>query len=361
MTEALLNFAGPVFEVEGEANVDLARDILRLEIEETTAGLKTLTARFLATGRTSSSAEQRQLYLDGSILDFGKKLSVVLGPAPNAHTVFTGWISALEGDFKGTETPHVIIFAEDKLMKLRMTRRMKTYENMSDADIASAIAGEHGLTPATDAAGPTYDLVQQWNMSDLAFLRERARKIQAEIWVEDETLHFKTRSNRTATELTLVQGNELITLHARADLAHQRTKVKLSGYDASQRDRIEEEAGEDAIQAEVSAGQTGPALLQRAFGERVSYRVRDVPLKATEASDWVKAEMLRRARGFVVVTGTTSGSADMVVGSKLTLERTARPFDGSGYYVTRLLQTYDAEQGFRTHFEAERATLQEGT
>jgi phage protein D len=361
MTEALLTFAGPVFEVEGEANVDLARDVLRLEIEETTAGLKTLNARFLATGNTSSSSEQRQLYLDGSILDFGKKLSVVLGAAPNAHTVFSGWISAMEADFTGTETPQVLIFAEDKLMKLRMTRRMKTYENMSDADIASAIAAEHGLTPAADADGPTYDVVQQWNMSDLAFLRERARRIQAEIWVEDETLHFKSRSQRTATELTLVQGNQLITLHARADLAHQRTKVKLSGYDASQRDHIEEEAGEDAIQAEVSAGLTGPAVLQRSFGERVSYRVRDVPLKSTEASDWVKAEMLRRARGFVAVAGTTSGSADMVVGSKLTLERTARPFDGSGYYVTRLLHSYDAEQGFRTHFEAERATLQEGT
>lgn len=29
--------------------------------------------------------------------------------------------------------------AEDELMKLRMTRRMKTYENVSDSDIAAAI------------------------------------------------------------------------------------------------------------------------------------------------------------------------------------------------------------------------------
>jgi len=254
----------------------------------------------------------------------------------------------------------VVIFAEDKLMKLRMTRRMKTYENMSDADIAGAIASEHGLTPAVDADGPTYDVVQQWNMSDLAFLRERARRVQAEIWVEDETLNFKSRSKRTATELTLVQGNHLISLRARADLAHQRTKVKLSGYDASQRDRIEEEVGAEAIQAEVAGGLTGPATLQRAFGERVSYRVREVPLKSGEASDWVKAEMLRRARAFVVVTGTTRGSADMVVGSKLTLERTGHPFEGPGYYVTRVCHSYDTRQGFRTHFEAERATLQEG-
>jgi phage protein D len=360
MTEALLNYAGPVFEIEGEANPELARDILHLEIHETTAGLKTLAVRFVAIGATGSSADQQQLYLDGSVFDFGKKVSIVLGATPRAHTVFTGWISAIEADFKEGEESEVVIFAEDKLMNLRMTRRLKTYENVSDADIARAIASEHGLTPAVDADGPTYDLVQQWNMSDLAFLRERAARIQAEIWMEDETLNFKTRNNRTATELTLVRGNHLISLRARADLAHQRTTVKLSGYDATQRERIEEEAGEDAIQAEVSGGLTGPSVLQRAFGDRVSYRVRDVPLTSSEATDWVKAEMLRRARRFVVVTGTTSGSADMVVGSKLTFERTGNPFDGPGYYVTSLSHTYDSQNGFRTHFEAERATVQEG-
>src|SRR5262249_33419958 len=158
-----------------------------------------------------------------------------------------------------------------KLMNLRMTRRMKTYENMSDADIAGAIAAEHGLTPEVDADGPTYDLVQQWNMSDLAFLRERARKSQAEVWVEDETLHFNARGSRHANESTLVQGNHLIKLCARADLAHQRTKVKVSGYDATRREKIEEEAGEDAILAEVAEGLTGVSVLERAFGERVSY------------------------------------------------------------------------------------------
>lgn len=362
MTEDLLTFSGPVFKVDDEVKGELARDISRLEVEESTAGLKRLTARLIAAGTPpSGTGEQQQLYLDGSIVDFGKKLSVVLGAAPSAFTVFTGWISAIEADFEEGGVPEVVLFAEDKLMKLRMTRRMKTYENVSDADIASAIAAEHGLTPSVDADGPTYDVVQQWNMSDLAFLRERARRIQAEIWIEDETLNFKSRSKRTATELTLVQGNHLVSIRARADLAHQRTKIKVGGYDASQREGIEEESGADEIQAEISGGATGPATLARAFGERVSYRVRDVPLKSTEATNWARDEMLRRARSFVTVTATTRGSADMVVGSRLTLERTGHPFEGSGYYVTRVCHTYDSQNGFRTHFEAERATIQEGS
>ncbi len=360
MTEALLTFAAPIFEVDGEVHDELTRDIQRLEIEETTAGLRTLSACWVAQGATPDSSEQRLLYLDGAILDFGKKISVTLGAAPSACRVFSGWISALEVSHQEAHEPEVVAFAEDGLMKLRMTRRMKTYTDVTDADIVAAIASEHGLTPATDADGPSHDVVQQWNQSDLAFLRERAARIQAEIWIDDTTLNFKSRDRRSGTELTLVAGNHLIALRARADLAHQRTRIHVSGYDASTRDTIDEGAGPDAIQAEIESGRSGPEILQRAFGERVSYRVREAALKSGEASAWARAEMLRRARRFVVVSGTTRGSAEMVVGSKVTLDRTGAPFDGPGYYVTRIRHTYDLVNGLRTHFDAERPTLQEG-
>jgi phage protein D len=237
---------------------------------------------------------------------------------------------------------------------------MKTYENVTDADVASAIASEHGLTPSVSADGPTYDVVQQWNVSDLAFLRERARLVQAEVWIQDDTLHFESRQNRTASSVTLVQGNHLIAAQIRADLAHQRTKVKVSGYDAKERDTIDEEATGDAIQAEVSGGKTGPQVLSQAFGERVSYRVREMPLADGEATAWAKNEMLRRARGFVTVVGTTRGTPDLVVGSRVKLERVGAPFEGEGYYVTKVCQSYDLSHGHRTHFEAERPTVNEG-
>src|SRR5262249_30767976 len=109
---------------------------------------------------------------------------------------------------------------------------------------------------------------------------------------------------------------------------------------------------------EISGGRTGPDVLQRAFGERVSFRVREVPLTSGEARAWARAEMLRRARGFVRVSGTTRGSPDMIVGSKLTLERVGGPFSGDGYYVTRVCHTYGSH-GHRTTFEAERPTLKD--
>jgi uncharacterized protein len=360
VTELLYSTSSPVFKVDGSVQGDLARDLLRLEIEETTEGLKTCVARFVAIGPSTGTAEQIE-YLDGTVVDFGKSFEVSIGPAGNERIVFTGAVSALEARFDEGATPEVAVFAEDKLMTLRMTRRTKTYEQMSDADIAGSIAGEHGLTPDTAADGPTYDVVQQLNQSDLAFLRARGRLLQAEVWCDGDTLNFKTRGNRSAPAITLVQGNDLLTAECRCDLAHQRTKIVVSGYDASQRATIEDDADSSVVQAEVSTGRTGPDVLQQAFGDRVSSLVREAPLVDAEATAWAKAEMLRRSRSFVTVVGVTRGTPDLVVGSPLTLQRVGSPFEGDGYYTTRVRHTYDLSRGHRTHFEAERATVAQGS
>lgn len=357
MSDQVFGSVAPVFEVDGETKGELARDLLRLEVEESTEGLRTLVLWLNAQGPREGEEQEQLMYVDGEIVDFGKELKVSIGPSDDARTIFRGLVSGIEASFEEAEAPIVVVFAEDKLMKLRMTRRMKTYEQVSDADVARAIADEHGISADADADGPTYDVVQQWNVSDLAFLRERAALIQAEVWVEDDKLCFKSRGSRGGSTLTLVRGNELIAAQIRADLAHQRTAIHVSGYDASARDAIDEQAADDAVQAEATSGRTGPSVLSQAMGERVSHVVRDVPLQSSEARAWAKAEMLRRARGFVTVTGTTNGSADMVVGSTLTLQGVGSPFEGGGYRVTGVRHTYDLEDGHRTHFEAERPTI----
>lgn len=349
----------PIVRIDGSTHGDINRDTERLTIEETVHGLKTLHLSLVAQSAAETEGEEPALYLDGNTIAFGKSIEVALGWRDSSRTVFKGKISAIELEMREATMPLVHVFAEDELMLLRMTRRSRTYLNKSDKDIASELAGLHSLQVDSTAPGPTYEYVQQWNQSDLAFLRERARMIDAELYVRDRKLYFKARNERTSTDVTLVQGNQLLDVTIRADLAHQRTKVKVSGYDDSARDKLESEAGNDAVQAEISGGRTGPRTLEDQFGERVSFRVRETPLKESEASAWARAQQLRRARSFVTAIGTTSGTPDMEVGSKLTLQRVGRTFEGPAYYATRVRHAWSRSVGFRTHFEAERPTLSE--
>ena len=356
MTEPVYAAIAPVFLINEQPAPDLARDCQRMVIEEGVEGLRTLEAHFIAVGAGATGPGTQMLHLDGSI-DFGKAIKVAVGPDSARRIIFDGTVSAIEVIYTDAEPPLVAVLAEDPMMKLRMTRRMHTYRDATDADILSAIARFHGLSPQADIDGPRYKVVHQINQSDLAFLRSRARLIQAELWCDGQTLHLASRPRRKGTTLTLVQGNDLLALRICADLAHQRSAVRITGYDVSARDAIDESASADVVDAEITSGRIGPRIVERALGASVSLRVRETAVSASDANAWAKAEMLRRARRFVIATGTTHGTPDMVVGSRLQLQRVGPPFEGDGYYVTRVRHTYDLIRGLRTCFDAERSTV----
>src|SRR5262249_19158508 len=155
---------------------------------------------------TTNAVGDDPAYLDGATIDFGSTISVDFGPADRACTIFDGIVSAIELSLSDGGTPNVSIYAEDALMKLRMTRRSTSYGDVPAADLAEQTAPQHGLQADAAAPGPTSPVVQQWNQSDLAFLRDRAALVAAEVWVEGSTLHFAPRSNRHGGEVTLVHG-----------------------------------------------------------------------------------------------------------------------------------------------------------
>lgn len=351
----------PRFFVGGAEKAELARDVARVDIEEDAMGMKRLRCVLTAIGPQPGAQDEQLLYQDGAILDFGVTLEVAMGPASLPRTVFKGQVSALELAMEQSHEPEVRVYAEDKLMQLRMTRRFKTYENVSDADLVQQIASQHGLQGNAQVEGPTFNVIQQWNQSDLAFLRDRARRLAADVWIDGDTLHMASRDQRNGNAVTLIQGNDLLAVEIRADLAHQRTGAKVAGFDEAEQDAIDEEAVSSDVAAEASGGRGGVDILQQAFGERLTHRVREVPFKDAEAKAWAKAELQRRSRRFVTVRGITLGTPTLTVGSLVKLERVGPTFEGEGYYVTRVAHCFDLQQGFRTHFEAERSWVGSGS
>lgn len=350
----------PEIKVEGQARAELARDLALLQIDEDINGMKRLAATFIAIGPREGERDEQLNWLDGQVLDFGKELKVAMGPTDAREELFSGKVSALELNLGQGRAPEVSCLAEDKLMDLRMTRRFKTYENVSESDLVDQIAGQHGLSAVADLSGPTWPLVQQWNQSDLAFLRERARRLAAEVWVDGSGLHLASRDKRNGNAVTLIQGSNLFQVRLAADLAHQRSAVVVGGFDDAEQDAIDEEAGSDAVDAEAQGHTHGIQVLERAFAERKSHRVREVPLKDGEATALARAALLGRARRFVTACGVADGSTAIKVGTLLRLERVGTPFEGDGYYVTRVRHQFDLTHGYRTHFDAERPWIGSG-
>lgn len=351
---AALYSARPRVHLNGRNEPSLAEGVLTLLVAETTAGLCRCEVTLGNWGTTNS--EVGFLYFDRRVLDFGNTLAIAVGAGDTSAQIFDGRVMGLEGHFPQTRPPEIVVLAEDRLQDLRMTRRTRTFDNFSDQEIMQHIASEHGLRTDLDMDGPTYEVLAQVNQSDLAFLRERARAVDAEVWVEGNILHAQTRRRRHTGDVTLTYGQGLREFSVLADLATQRTSLTVSGWDVSSKEGVAYEAAEAAIQGELNGYQSGSTMLQSALGQRAERLVHMVPFTLQEAQALAEAHYRLMARRFVTGRGIAEGDGRLRVGTHVILRGLGALFDGQ-YYICEVQHTFDGQHGYRTHFAVERAGL----
>jgi phage protein D len=351
----LLYSARPNILVGGRDNAALAEATISIGIRESTEGLFTLEATFGNWGMRKGSVGY--VYFDRSLLDFGAELSVKLGAGDAAGEVFRGKITAIEGRFPQRVAPQVLVLAEDRLQDLRMTRRTRVFENASINSIVSDVLQGYSLDKTVDVDSLTFPVVAQLNQSDLAFLRYLARAADADLWFEEGKLKFISRSRpASGNPVTVVYGQTLHEFSVSADLAHQRTKLAVTGWDVDGKTAFSESVSDEKVQGELDNGESGTSILRAKFGERAEQIVHEIPLSTDETRARATALYRTRARRFVTGHAIAEGDARIVVGKRVQLDGLGPLFTGK-YYVTSVHHTFDSMNGFRTSFSVERAGL----
>jgi len=346
--------ARPVIRVDNEETPSLAEGLLTMLVEETTEGLCRCEASFGNWGAMGNKVDF--LYFDRELLDFGKTFTIEAGEGDTAARIFKGRIMGLEAYYPASRPPELLVLAEDVFQDLRMTLRSRSFEDASDSDVIRQVANEHGLQSDLDIDGPTYRVLAQVNRSDLAFLRQRARAVDAELWLEDNTLYARARGRRNSGEVTLTYGTGLKEFSVCADLAGQCTGLVIGGWDVANKENIAYEATDSVLGGELAGRKSGPSLLETAIGKRVERLVHLVPGNLEEARYLAEAHYRMKARRFITGRGVTDGDGRIRVGVSLTLNGLGEMFEGQ-YYVTAVQHTFDAKNGFRTFFNVERPGL----
>jgi phage protein D len=347
-----LRAARPALWVGGREEPALALGLTDLAVEEHATGLLRCEARFGNWGKEERDGAIGYRYFDRRLLDFGKDLQVKVG----GDLVFDGRISALEGHFADAAPPELSVYAEDRLQDLRMTRRTASYVQQGDADVIRAVAGRHGLGAQVDVDGATHAHLAQVNQTDLAFLRDRCRAIDAELWMEGTTLHAKARVRRGGTPIRMGMGNELRALSVLADLARQRTSVAVAGWDVRGKAAIRQAANDAAIRGELGADESGAQVLAATLGAREETLVHGVPFDDGEARGRAEATFRLLARRFVVARGVADADARLRVGTFVELAGIG-PLMSGRYYLAAVRHVFDPATGMRTEFTAERPGL----
>ncbi|HEX7028030.1 MAG TPA: hypothetical protein VF268_12375, partial [Gammaproteobacteria bacterium] len=277
----------PKIELDGQDVPELGMGILSLSVEESTEGLYraeiTLGNWGAIEGRTDF------LYFNRDVIDFGKEIAVRMGEGETLQEIFRGRITAIEGRYPDQRPPEILLLAEDSLQDLRMVRRTRSFADTTVGNVISQVAGAYNLATDIDIDTTQFSLLTQVNQSDLAFIRECARNIDAEVWIEDQTIKAKTRAGRRRNEITFSFGQRLLEFSVMADLARQRTALEVSGWDVASKSAVKERSENNALQNELDGGQSGPAILEEKFGRRVERIVHQVPFSGTEAAVMAKS------------------------------------------------------------------------
>src|SRR5689334_17476426 len=130
--------ARPRFKVDGQDRAELSDAVSEMSVEENAEGLRHCELTFNNWGPKNGSVNF--LYFDRQTLDFGKRLVIAAGGGVGDGDIFDGRITSLEGRFQRSRAPEILVLAEDKLQDLRMTRRTRTFENITDAALFQQIA-----------------------------------------------------------------------------------------------------------------------------------------------------------------------------------------------------------------------------
>ncbi len=349
-TQAGIHSARPTINVAGQDDAILAEGLQRMEIVETIQGLHRCEATFANWGERQGAVDY--LYFDRARLEFGRSFKVIW----SGETIFEGRIMAFEAAFPEAGPPEISVLAEDRFQDLRMTRRTRSFADVSDADVFRQIAGDHGLTANVSLNGPVHKVLVQVNQSDLAFLRERARTLDAELWMDGTQLNAKTRADRRGRALEMTRGHQLRSFTAIADLASQRTSVTANGWDVAGKELLQHEANDSVIRSELNGDASGVSILKSALGDRKEALAHTLPLNSQETRAVAESYFKTCARRFVTGRGVAETQAKLRVGAVVDLKNLGPLFSGK-YDVIDVHHMFDSQRGLRTEFGAERPGL----
>jgi phage protein D len=340
----------PKIFVGGQEQATLEGGLLEMLVAEDVCGLYRCEAKFGNWGPVDGKSDF--LYFDRKTLEFGKDFEIKLG----TDSIFSGRITALEANFPSAGSPEITVLAEDRFQDLRMTRRTRTFFDVSDSDVFNQIANDHGLSPSIKADGPTHKVLAQVNQSDLAFMRERARAINAELWMEGKTLNVKPRTERKGMPIKLTHKIELREFTAIADLATQRTSVTVGGWDVSSKSEAKHEATDSVITSELNGDTSGVSILKSAFGDRKESLTHTVPMNSQEAQAYAESYFKTIARRFVIARGVADPDPRLRVGATVEIDLVGPLFNGK-YYLSEVKHIFDNAKGYRVCFCGERAGI----
>ena len=284
--------------------------------------------------------------IDDPSLAIGTELEIKLGRGDDSQRVGIGEVTAIELDQR-PGTGRVIVQAFDRSHRLHRGRHVRTFQQMTDADVVSRVASDAGLQSDVDSTSTQHEYLIQDNLTDFSFLSERALLTGMELTVDDRTVKFKKPNGAGAAPVELAWNQGLTSFAARITAADQVAEVEVRGWDPERKEAITASVtnSQSAPQIGLDAGQ----VRSGAFGSATAL-VTERPVKdASEAQAIAQAALDHATGSIILADGVTMGDPRIRAGVQVKLSGLGQRLSGT-YIVTSSVHTVTPTHGYETRF-----------
>jgi phage protein D len=313
----------------------LKKAVHKIDVERVSNGVSSFKVELVDNDR---------LLADANSIVEGASCEIALGFAE------TGTAKVIEGIVTSVKTEHaknsylkLVVSGEDYLHRLTRGRKRNSWETIKDADLATEIVGKAGLRMDTEDCGLINPYVSQNNITNLAFLMERGKRIGYHVRAEDQTVIFK-KPNRHAEPSHRLSSNvaksDSCLIMENCDImpntANSVKKVVVRSYDPKSAEPII--ASADQVDAMGGFADAGTAAAKNNPDTTMQISCENV-YSTEEAQLLAQAKLDLMADEFVDARVKIEGNGNVRAATVVALEDVGTEYDGN-YYVQKVTHTY---------------------
>ncbi len=286
---------------------------------------------------------------DRRLFRIGTEIEISFRSEGALTVVTTGEVTAIGVEQAGGGRHELVLQGLDVTHRLAREPKSRSFVQMTDADIAEAVAGDYRFETDIEATGEVREYVLQAAQTDLSFLRERAHRIGFDLWIAGGTLHYKRRPEAEAEPPALRWGDNLHKFKVRLSSAERCDEVVVRGWDPLGGVAVVGTANGRDPGTDAPAASDANTDARGAFGTSTRFAGQFPVASQIEAEALAQSLIQRASGGEVVVRGEAAGDPRIAAGSEVAISGVGERLAGR-YLVTAVEHVYGTGSPYVTRF-----------
>lgn len=333
---AIEGLPGAKIEVNGTPlEGDVFSHVSRVVVQQRLEGSDTFRVEFNA---------GQKYWEDEDVFPLGAEVVVYMGQEDDLLPIHDGEVTAFFVEYLHKKGAKFMVRGADRSHRMHRAVRYRSIPAESDTDAVKAIASDHGLTAQADDAPYNGEVRMQFNQTDHAYIKDRARRLGWVYKVEGKDLIFRATTFVDSGKSFSVNA-EVLSFDIGLELNPVPTQVKVWGWDPWKKEPVVHESKKGEEFWGPVAKSFGPDLSDKAFGEN-KIQVADLAVGTEDEVKEVAMGLFQRASERTVMGPILlRGDAELKVGELITLEGLGKALDGS-YLIKELTHMWNRDGYF---------------